>query len=54
MKTKIIMVNIVDVDCIVSKSDATIVYLKNGKYWVCERVEELNPFLKLLLKGKSE
>lgn len=51
---KTIILTINDIDSIVEKQDATIVYLKNGKYWVCETIEEVCDFYKLTLKGKCD
>ena len=51
---KIIMVAICDIDSIVKKEDAVIVYLKNNKYWVCEKVERIENIYKLTLKGKCD
>lgn len=51
---KTIILKINDIDCIVEKNNAIIVYLKNGKYWVCEKIEEINDYYKLILKGKCD
>lgn len=51
---KTIILTIKDIDSIVEKKDAIIVYLKNGKYWVCETIEEVCDFYKLTLKGKRD
>lgn len=51
---KTIIITINDIDSIVEKEDAVIVYLKNGKYWVCETIKEIRGVYKLTLKGKSD
>ncbi len=51
---RIIVVNLNEINTIVEKKDAIIVYLNNGKFWVCEQVAEAGNFYKLTLKGKSE
>ena len=51
---KTIILTIKDIDSIVEKKDAVIVYLKNGKYWVCETIEGIGGFYKLTLKGKCD
>ena len=51
---KIIMVVICYIYSIVKKEDAIIVYLKNNKYWVCEKVERIDNISKLTLKGKCD
>lgn len=54
MKVREIIVKIDEIDSILKKQDAIIVYLKNGKYWVCEKVIRFDYFYKLTLKGKCE
>lgn len=51
---RIIIVPLKEIKTIVEKEDAIIVYLTNGKYWVCEQVAEAGNFYKLTLKGKCE
>ena len=45
-----------NIESIVEKKDAIIVYLKSGKYWVCEKKFMLDRGgqVKLELKGKSD
>lgn len=51
---RIIVININEINTIVEKNDAIIVYLKSGKFWVCEQIVEVGDFYKLTLKGKCE
>ena len=51
---RIIIVPLKEIKTIVEKEDAIIVYLTNGKYWVCEKVEIIENIYKLTLKGKCE
>lgn len=51
---RIIIVPLNEIKTIVEKEDAIIVYLKNGKYWVCETIEGIGGFYKLTLKGKCD
>ena len=51
---RIIIVPLKEIKTIVEKEDAVIVYLKNGKYWVCETIEGIGGFYKLTLKGKCD
>ena len=43
-----------EIKTIVEKEDAIIVYLTNGKYWVCEKIIESENLCKLTLKGKCD
>ena len=54
MSIKEIIIKIEDIESILSKQDAIIIYLKNGKYWVCEKVERIENIYKLTLKGKCD
>lgn len=52
-------VKIRDIDYFIKKNDALIVYMKNGKAWVCikdQKMSNNNEFIKLKLKtdGKGK
>ena len=51
---RIIIVPLKEIKTIVEKEDAIIVYLTNGKYWVCETIIESENLCKLTLKGKCD
>lgn len=51
---RIIVVPLKEINTIVEKEDAIIVYLTNGKYWVCEEIIESENLCKLTLKGKRD
>lgn len=51
-----VKVKMIDIDYCVKKHDALIVYMKNGKAWVCEKDQKMPSdnelFVTLKLKGK--
>lgn len=53
-----INVRVADIDYCAKKQDALIVYMKNGKVWVCVKEQELpknnDLFIALKLKGKCD
>lgn len=51
-----VQVKTIDIDYFIPKKDAVLVYMKNGKCWVCQQINTNNKsgWTKLVLKGKSE
>lgn len=53
-----INVRVSDIDYCAKKQDALIVYMKNGKVWVCEKNQAMPKsdelFITLKLKGKCD